>query len=141
MLMLKVLMELISLVVVLILQNYLEVYLILRYFIGSTFNDGQAGTVTIDNAKVIDTQIIAEGNEHVMIFVGGVMGNTCWAGTANINNAYVVGCSIESHLYVSMNVPDDPRINSCAAGIMGRTTATSNIRYSAVIDTNIFISS
>ena len=105
--------------------------------IGSTFNDGQAGTVTIDNAKVIDTQIIAEGNEHVMIFVGGVMGNTCWAGTANINNAYVVGCSIESHLYVSMNVPDDPRINSCAAGIMGRTTATSNIRYSAVIDTNI----
>lgn len=105
--------------------------------IGSTFNDGQAGTVTINNAKVLNTQVLAEGNEHVMIFVGGVMGNTCWAGTANINNAYVVGCTIESHLYVSMNVPDDPRINSCAAGIMGRTTATSNIRYCAVIDTNI----
>ena len=110
--------------------------------VGSIFHGGQNRSITISNSRVLDTDIICDGNEHVMIYVGGVIASAAWGGSITVSDTYVMGCDIESHLNVNTNLNSTPGVarptaHSCAAGIVGRSYNNTTVSNSAVIDTNI----
>lgn len=107
--------------------------------IGATYNDENSGTLRLFTSKVINTSVVGEGFEKVMLFVGGAIGTVCWAGSAQISDVYVVDSNIESNLIVNIdnNNCSDRGLFSCASGIMARSLATTTISNCAVIDTNI----
>lgn len=104
--------------------------------LGAIYHDTSGGTLNLSNSKVINTSVKGEGNEMIMLYVGGVIGTATWSGETNISDVYVVNSNIESHLKVNTNF-DFNDIASCAAGIMGRTNSNTDIENCAVIDCSV----
>lgn len=105
--------------------------------IGACYTDEKAGTLTIENSKVLYTDINCTGNERIETYVGGIVGTKTWTGNIKINNSYVYKSKVSATVDAS-KVIIKSSVSAKAAGIIcdvrGGNVKISNV---AVIDTEI----
>lgn len=105
--------------------------------VGASFADSLSGTLTIDSAKVIDTEIICIGNERIEVYAGGIVGTQTWSGSLSVTDAYVYNSKVNAILE-SVSSVNYNRIGARASGIVPMfNSSTVSIRYSAIIDSEI----
>ena len=104
--------------------------------LGSAFCQGSTVGVNINSTRVIDVDIIGEGNENIQLTVGGIVGSTTWDGKVTINNSYVIRSNISSSLAFNLTYRST-NLCSHAAGIIGRSNTNADINNCAVIDSVI----
>lgn len=91
--------------------------------VGACYSGGQGAKLTIDNAKVINTQIDGIGNERIEVYTGGILGTLTWSGSVEINDAYVYKSKITSAVDAS-TVINFNRGCAHAGGIIGSYTSS-----------------
>ncbi len=102
--------------------------------VGACYADSNGGTISIDNAKIINSEINGNGNERIEVYTGGILGTITWSGAAIIKNAAVYKTKITSSVDASSQISFQ-RGCAHAGGIVGSyTTASLSIYNSALIE-------
>ncbi len=103
--------------------------------IGGCFNGATWSHLIIDNCRVYESNIEANGNERLIVYAAGILGINTWSGITDITNCYVYRSHVLSNLY-HVNVSYDGA-STYAAGIMAESKTRATISYCAAIDTEI----
>ncbi len=104
--------------------------------IGGCFNGNTWGSrLSIDNCRVYESTVEANGNERLIVYSAGILAINTWQGVTNISNCYVYRSYILSNLYCTNVSYGDA--STYAAGIMAESKTDATISYCASIDTEI----
>lgn len=109
--------------------------------VGACYADYVAGTMNINNSKVLYTDIDCTGNERTEAYAGGVIGTFTWNGNITVSDSYVYKSKVNATVDATQKI-NKSSVYARSGGILCElVTGSATIENCVVIDTEIYAKS